>query len=300
MYAMLGNIRFEVLNSFTSFEETHTANFAKHDVLAGKPRLQAMGNDLTVLNFSLQLHWKLANPNIAYQALIEAKEAQQALSLVFGSGQFVGWFVITQINSIAVIHDQNGRTAARELNIELNEFVGDPNNPLPTPAIANGTNPLLSFLPPSLQNQISKIASAVQSCLRIYYAVEKQINDIQTLITHAKELKKNPANLLGLIADAISIGKDSIINLGGIPELAQWFDKLCGSEEFLSYTAQAMYRLQDTVAILQNGYDSGDWGDWLDSATSAVANVSDNMINAAAGAQSLTACLATRKDLNYE
>ena len=61
-----------------------------------------------------------------------------------------------------------------------------------------------------------------------------------------------------------------------------------------------MYRLQDTVAILQNGYDSGDWGDWLDSATSALANVSDNMINAAAGAQSLTAWLATRKDLNYE
>ncbi len=298
MYAMLGNIQFEFINSFTSFEEMHTASYAKHDVLAGKPRLQAMGNDLTVLNFSLQLHWKLGNPNLAYKDLIQAKEAQQALSLVFGSGQFIGWFVITQINSTAVIHDAHGRTAARELAIELNEFVGDPNNPLPTPAISNGQNPLLSIVPPSIRNQISKVANAIQTGMRIFHAVEKQIEAMRTLINHAKELKKNPANLMGLIADAIAIGKDSIINLGNLPVLDQWVDKLHGAADFMSYSSQAAHQLQNTVSILQNGYDSGDWGDWLDSATSALSSVTDSMINATPGAQSLTAWLAIRKDEN--
>ena len=32
MYAMLGDVRFELLNSFTSLEMEHAANFAKHEV----------------------------------------------------------------------------------------------------------------------------------------------------------------------------------------------------------------------------------------------------------------------------
>ena len=47
MFAQLGDVRFELLNSFVNLEETHAATFAKHDVLKGRPRLQAMGNDLT-------------------------------------------------------------------------------------------------------------------------------------------------------------------------------------------------------------------------------------------------------------
>ena len=42
MYAMLGEVRFELLQSFTEFEETHGADYAKHEVLGGRPRLQAV------------------------------------------------------------------------------------------------------------------------------------------------------------------------------------------------------------------------------------------------------------------
>ncbi len=87
MFAMLGDVRFELLTGFTAFDETHTAAYAKHDVLAGRPRLQAMGNDLTSIRFSIKLHWKLGNPDAQYKGLIAAKEAQQALALVYGSGR---------------------------------------------------------------------------------------------------------------------------------------------------------------------------------------------------------------------
>lgn len=59
MYAMLGDVRFETLQSFSSLEAQHSAKFAKHEVLKGRPRLQAMENELTTLKFGLKLHWML-------------------------------------------------------------------------------------------------------------------------------------------------------------------------------------------------------------------------------------------------
>ncbi len=119
MYAMLGEVRFELLNSFTSLETQHAANFAKHEVLKGRPRLQALQNELTTLRFSLKLHWRLGNPDTAYKGLLSALEAQQAVSLVYGSGRFVGWFVLERLTERTLIQDAQGRTAARELDVEL-------------------------------------------------------------------------------------------------------------------------------------------------------------------------------------
>ena len=51
-----------------------------------------MENELTTLRFGLKLHWMLGNPD-GLQGLAGCLEAQQAVSLVYGSGRFVGWFV---------------------------------------------------------------------------------------------------------------------------------------------------------------------------------------------------------------
>ena len=75
MFAMLGEVRFELLGSFTDLEETHAAAYAKHEVLAGRPRLQAMGNDLTQLRFGLKLHWKLGDVDAAYSRPRSRKSA---------------------------------------------------------------------------------------------------------------------------------------------------------------------------------------------------------------------------------
>ena len=69
MYAMLGDVRFETLQSFSSLEAQHSAKFAKHEVLKGRPRLQAMENELTTLRFGLKLHWMLGNPRHGLQGL---------------------------------------------------------------------------------------------------------------------------------------------------------------------------------------------------------------------------------------
>lgn len=69
MYAMLGEIPFEITESFTTLESTHTARFAYHDVIAGKPRTQALGLELTKLSFTLRLHWRLGDVQASHGAL---------------------------------------------------------------------------------------------------------------------------------------------------------------------------------------------------------------------------------------
>jgi len=296
MYAMLGDVRFETLQSFSSLEAQHSAKFAKHEVLKGRPRLQAMENELTTLRFGLKLHWMLGNPDTAYKGLLAALEAQQAVSLVYGSGRFVGWFVIESLTERTLIQDSKGRTAARELDVELTEFVGDPNNPLPTPGVANGQNPLLAMLPESVHAPLSKVADAVQTGVRIYRSVEQEVGQLQTLIAHARELKHDPLALLGMVGDAVNLGSTALGKLNRLPEVGKYIGNLSGAAEMLAYGGQAARELSGGLAALRNGAQSGTVGGWLEGGAAAIASAADSLNNGARGAQSLTAWLAGRKD----
>ena len=296
MYAMLGDVRFETLQSFSSLEAQHSAKFAKHEVLKGRPRLQAMENELTTLRFGLKLHWMLGNPDTAYKGLLAALEAQQAVSLVYGSGRFVGWFVIESLTERTLIQDSKGRTAARELDVELTEFVGDPNNPLPTPGVANGQNPLLAMLPESVHAPLSKVADAVQTGVRIYRSVEQEVGQLQTLIAHARELKHDPLALLGVVGDAVNLGGTALGKLNKLPEVGKYIGNLSGAAEMLAYGGQAARELSGGLAALRNGAQSGTVGGWLEGGMAAVSAAADSLNNGARGAQSLTAWLAGRKD----
>ena len=296
MYAMLGDVRFETLQSFSSLEAQHSAKFAKHEVLKGRPRLQAMENELTTLRFGLKLHWMLGNPDTAYKGLLAALEAQQAVSLVYGSGRFVGWFVIESLTERTLIQDSKGRTAARELDVELTEFVGDPNNPLPTPGVANGQNPLLAMLPESVHAPLSKVADAVQTGVRIYRSVEQEVGQLQTLIAHARELKYDPLALLGMVGDAVNLGGTALGKLNRLPEVGKYIGNLSGAAEMLAYGGQAARELSGGLAALRNGAQSGTVGGWLEGGAAAIASAADSLNNGARGAQSLTAWLAGRKD----
>ena len=297
MFAQLGDVRFELLNSFVNLEETHAATFAKHDVLKGRPRLQAMGNDLTELRFGIKLHWKLGDVDAAYKGLIAAKEAQQAVSLVYGSGRFVGWFVIERLTSRTTQMDGNGRTAARELDIELTEFVGDPNNPLPTPAVLSGKqNPLLAMLPESVRGKASPLVENVQKAVKIYRTVEKEVGEMQHIIQAAKELRHDPVGALHLLGDAVGVAGGALGKLNTLPEITEKFGDLSGAVEFAQYANQATSQLGNALGELRAGVESKQIGDWLTSGANAVDNVAESLGNGTNAVQTLTAFIATRKD----
>ena len=297
MYAMLGDVRFETLQSFSSLEAQHSAKFAKHEVLKGRPRLQAMDTELTTLKFGLKLHCMLGNPDTAYKGLLAALEAQQAVSLVYGSGRFVGWFVIESLTERTLIQDSKGRTAARELDVELTEFVGDPNNPLPTPAIISGKqNPLLSLLPESVQAQASEVIKAVETGVKIYRAAESGIEQVQGIITAAKELKNDPAGLLHLVGDALGVAAPVLQNLNRIGEVTAVVGDLTSATKLAEQLGMAGNALGDTVASLRSGYESGSVGGWLDAAGSSIMTATEAMTNGALAVETLTGWLATRSD----
>ena len=297
MFAQLGDVKFELLNSFTSLEETHSAHYAQHDVLKGRPRLQAMGNDLTELRFAIKLHWKLGDVDTAYKGLIAAKEAQPAVSLVYGSGRFVGWFVIERLTARTLQMDDKGRTAARELEVELREFVGDPNNPLPTPAVLSGSqNPLLAMLPESVKSQVSPLVENVQKAVKIYRTVEKEIGEMQHIIQAAKELRHDPIGALHLLGDAVGVAGGALGKLNGLPEITEKFGDLSGAVEFAQYTNQTTSQLGNALGELRAGVESKQIGNWLTSDANAVDNVAESLGNGANAVQTLTAFIATRKD----
>ena len=296
MYATLGDVRFQFLNSFNNLETTHKADYAEHAVLKGRPRLQATGNALTTMRFGVHLQWMLGDVDKALEGLVAAKESQQAQALVYGSGRFVGWFVINSITERTLLQDGQGRTAARDVDVELTEFVGDPNNPLPTPGVANGQNPLLAMLPESVRAPLSKVADAVQTGVRIYRSVEQDVGQLQTLIAHARELKHDPLALLGVVGDAVNLGGTALGKLNRLPEVGKYIGNLSGAAEMLAYGGQAARELSGGLAALRNGAQSGTVGGWLEGGAAAVASTADSLNNGARGAQSLTAWLAGRKD----
>lgn len=297
MFAQLGDVKFELLNSFTNVEETHAAHFAKHDVLKGRPRLQAMGNDLTELRFGMKLHWKLGDVDTAYRGLIAAKEAQQAVSLVYGSGRFVGWFVIGRLTSRTTQMDAQGRTAARELDVELTEFVGDPNNPLPTPAVlSDGQNPLLAMLPESAKSQVSPIVENVQKAVKIYRTVEKEVGEVQRLFQAAKELRNDPVGALQIVGDVVGVAGGALAKLNGLPEITSKLGDLKGAAEFATQAVQATRQLSDALGGLRAGYESGTVGGWLNEGSNAADAVAESLSNGALAVQMLTAFIAARKD----
>lgn len=297
MYAMLGEVRFETLQGFGALESHYTAHFAKHEVLQGKPHLQAMGNELSTLRLEITLHWRLGDVDAAFLGLLQAQQSQQAQALVYGSGRFAGWYVLTDIAERMRRQDPNGRTAVRELTVELTEFAGDPNNPLPTPAVMSGKqNPLLSMLPESVRGQVSPIVEKVQTAVKVYRTVEKEVGQLQQLVYHAKELRHDPAGALHAVSDALNIGSAALGKLNGLPEVTDKLGNLAGVATFAGQTAQATAQLGNAVGLLRQGVASRQIGAWLDNGITAADQAADSLQNGAGAVETLTAWLAMRKD----
>lgn len=181
MYFMLGNIAFEPVN-LTDFSETHSADFAEHAVLKGKPKLQAMGEKLTDLSFAIRLHHKIGGVESRYQLLLSAKAKQDTLALIWGS-KYKGNFVITDISSTTLFTDGKGNALAREMNINLKEFVGNGQAGLLGAALNVGGKSLLgSILPQGLVNTLSTAKRAVSRAVEIYQQGKRAVDEVRNTV----------------------------------------------------------------------------------------------------------------------
>jgi len=126
LFAVLGEIPFEVVGSPESYDSASAFVFSEDRVIESKPRLQWVGDDLERLSFELMWHSSFTNP-AAQLALLRATAAQHlALPLVFGNGVFRGFFVIESIKVKSQQMSASGTPIAIRVALGLKEWAADP------------------------------------------------------------------------------------------------------------------------------------------------------------------------------
>jgi phage protein U len=128
MYAQLGNIRFEGLKGFSNFSHERGVNYAQHELINGKPRLQAVGDNLDSISFGMYLHSEFTNPEADIDSLRTAMQNREILPLILGNGRVLGFFVIPNFSQVNSFTDPLGNLIEVTLSVDLLESFSD--NPL--------------------------------------------------------------------------------------------------------------------------------------------------------------------------
>ena len=128
MYAQLGNIRFEGLKGFSNFSHERSVNYAQHELINGKPRLQAVGDNLDSISFGMYLHSEFTNPEADIEAMRLAMQERTVLPLILGNGRVLGFFVIPNFSQMNSFTDPLGNLIEVTLTVDLLESFSE--NPL--------------------------------------------------------------------------------------------------------------------------------------------------------------------------
>ena len=148
MFAILGEIIFEVLTSPEAFRSTTDYHYAEHKVVEARPRLQWLATELQKISLELGFHVAFTNPATQLNRLGAAAEDHQARALIFGNGVHRGYFVIEKIEETHQQLADDGSFVAISAKVELNESIpGVDFDPLASPRRANP--------PPGIVQQIS-------------------------------------------------------------------------------------------------------------------------------------------------
>ena len=301
MYFMLGNIAFEPVN-LTDFSETHSADFAEHAVLKGKPRLQAMGEKLSELSFAIRLHHKIGGVESRYQALLAAKAKQDALALMWGS-KYKGNFVITDISSVTLFTDKFGNALCREMNINLREFVGDiEDNPLGAALNIGGNSLLGSILPAGAVKALSQVKETVQKGAELFNQGRQIIDSVRDTVAVVRQLYDDPAAALAYLPGILKNLDGAIGNFGeltGMRDLLEGVHKVLPAASDLARESAGIYEdLMSMKDSLTRGKQSGgaDWNNWFKPADSAMDDINERIYNAVAPVAEMTAWVVLRKD----
>lgn len=124
MWAILGDIRFELLRAPEIADLTTRYNYAEHPVIEGKPKLQWVGDALKERTWTIRLHSVFCDPDAVMTAIRGVADKHQALPLSLGTGEYLGRYVVAEIRELALVTDALGATVAQTADLRLKEWVG--------------------------------------------------------------------------------------------------------------------------------------------------------------------------------
>ncbi len=101
MFAVLGDIPFQVVGSPEAFSDSRSYDYAEHRVVQARPVLQWLADDLVTIRIEMLLHRSFTDPAASLLVLQQTASTHAALPLVFGNGDFRGYFVIVTIDTVS-------------------------------------------------------------------------------------------------------------------------------------------------------------------------------------------------------
>jgi len=122
MFAVFGDIVFAVLSSPDAFASSRAWDYAEHQIVEDRPRLQWLAAGLETIELDFHFHASFTDPSIQAAALVAAADDHNARALVFGNGVHRGYFIVTSIRTTARQMSSNGNLIAMTLRVGLKEW----------------------------------------------------------------------------------------------------------------------------------------------------------------------------------
>ena len=122
MFAMLGEITFELLSGPDAMATERRWDYAEHTLVEGPAKLQWIADGLETVNLEMLFHQAFGDPAGQVDALIAAASDHQARALVFANGTLQGYFVII---GLAITHQQmsdRGDPVATAVRVALKQW----------------------------------------------------------------------------------------------------------------------------------------------------------------------------------
>lgn len=229
MFAILGEIEFTVAGGISGMEQRGSADWAEHSRIQGKPLLEWIGEGLDECNLTIELHPVLGDPEARLRALRLAKKKHEPLALVMGSGEYLGPYVIVDLNNVIRRATAVGQIKSASVQVSLKEYTGAFTRKVLRPGL--------------LDPAVSGTSAAVTGSPGLISRMLPSPSTTQLVIGHAKtagNVLKAGQNLY----ETVKSGNASMI-LGQVPQL-------------LGVTARAIEPLQglkDAAGLLDDGSD---------------------------------------------
>ncbi|MFE8048745.1 phage tail protein [Brenneria goodwinii] len=293
MFAVLGDIEFELITYWDGFESTFGVDYAEHSRIEGKPGLQFIGEQLDEFRISLVFHSMYCTPDSELARLRRAMRAHQALALVFGNGDYRGWFVVTAVTASSQQTDASGNVMAMTAEVTLREYTGDPKSPQVPPAIK-------STVPGSgvVTGAVTKPSGLAQSVRDAVSNAKKAQSALQTASSTVRMVQKmasNPAIALtrvpGLLTQISGVATPLAASVPALNAITETFPDAIRVARATSQATDFVNAARDSLANV----DSRNIASALNSVSGQFSSAGTLLTNVSPTLSQITAAIATRR-----
>jgi len=241
MFALLGDIQFDLITYFDGLGARFSATYAEHALIEGKPRLQHIADDLDDFQIDLRFHASYCDPEKELTKILNAIRDRKAMAFVLGNGDYKGWFVAVALDCTSKQADANAGLIELEASLTLREYVGDKRNTSTPPGILPQLPPVVAHVQNNSHTPIK--ASVVQS-------------NVSLVVSNASQARSALQSALIVFDLAQKLRSNPVAALNQLPSLATSLARISHPLATMSNSAFGLPSATDTSLIVNAGVTS--------------------------------------------